>query len=115
MISMGWWAWAAVVLGAYVASSLSIDGLCRVSLSARRIGGDARPTPRLKRWKVVAFFTVNTLQVSTAVFTVCRLYSLGLTHFRPLPTSSGAAWVLVLAQAFIILVLFDTNFYWVHR
>lgn len=115
MPSWNWFVWAALSLGFFVVTTAAVDLVCRVCFKALRIAGDGRPPPRFDRRKAVALFLVNGLQVGTALFLAATTFERGGGHLQRRPLEGGFGVARLLGEALLILVIFDANFYWVHR
>jgi sterol desaturase/sphingolipid hydroxylase (fatty acid hydroxylase superfamily) len=115
MPHLPWYVWAVGTLAAFVLISFALDLTCRALFAGRRIGGEARAAANFERWKVAALFVVNTLQIAAALAIADLAHASGRGGLHVLDVAGPAQVLLIAAQALFILLVFDTNFYWVHR
>jgi sterol desaturase/sphingolipid hydroxylase (fatty acid hydroxylase superfamily) len=107
--------WVVGTLVFYVAVSFVLDLACRTLFVSRRIDADRRTPAKVPGWKVVGLFIVNTVQVAAALCLAARLQARGVGGLYDLNVGSWAALPLIGAQALLILMIFDANFFWIHR
>lgn len=115
MPHLPWYVWALGALAAYAAVSFALDLACRTLFAARRIGGPKRAPVKLPTVNIAALFVINTLQVGLALALADHLHATGVGGLYVQEIASPLALLVVAAQVFFILFVFDTNFYWWHR
>ena len=115
MPHLAFYLWALGAIGAYATISLVLDTACRALFAARQIGSGRRARAKVERHKVAALFLINTLQIAVALAIADSAHEHGLGGLYTLELDSPAKLLLVLLQSFFILLVFDANFFWLHR
>jgi sterol desaturase/sphingolipid hydroxylase (fatty acid hydroxylase superfamily) len=115
MPQLSWHLWVIVTLVFYAAVSFGLDLACKTLFASRCIEAERRTPAKVDGWKVVALFIVNTVQVATALSLSANLHARGVGGLYDVKMSSWARLPLVGAQSLLILMIFDANFFWVHR
>jgi sterol desaturase/sphingolipid hydroxylase (fatty acid hydroxylase superfamily) len=88
---------------------------CRTLFARRLINAQQRRPAKLAGWKVAALFVVNTGQVAAALGLAAHLHARGVGGLYDVEVSSWVQLPLIAAQSLLILMIFDANFFWVHR
>lgn len=83
-----------------------IDPEARASLVQRSRAG--RP------WQFVAIHVINATIFGACIWAGTALQRAGIGNLRP-GMPEGAAWLLVPFEVILVLLVFDTQFFWVHR
>jgi sterol desaturase/sphingolipid hydroxylase (fatty acid hydroxylase superfamily) len=115
MPHLPWYVWALGALAVYAAVSFALDLACRTLFAGRRIGGPKRAAVKLPLFNIAALFVINTLQVGLGLALADHFHASGVGGLYVQEIASPLSLLLVAAQAFFILFVFDTNFYWFHR
>jgi sterol desaturase/sphingolipid hydroxylase (fatty acid hydroxylase superfamily) len=115
MLNWPWLRWVALSLVFFVTATAALDWTCRLVFRSLRIKGTKRPESTLPRRRAAVLFTVNAIQVGTALFLADWLAQRGVGRLveRPIVGPLGVA--RTVAEVLVIFLVLDTNFYWVHR
>ena len=115
MPQLGWFLWILVTLAFYAAVSLALDLTCRSMFASRLIEAQQRRPAKVPGWKVAGLFVINTVQVAMAMSLAAHLHARGRGGLYDLEVSSWTEVLLIGVQSLLILMIFDANFFWVHR
>jgi sterol desaturase/sphingolipid hydroxylase (fatty acid hydroxylase superfamily) len=115
MLSWSWLQWVTLSLVFFVLATAALDGACRVAFPSLRIRGSKRPASRLPRTRATVLFTINAVQVGTALFLADALARRGLGRLVVRPVAGPLGVARMVGEVLLVLLVMDANFYWVHR
>lgn len=116
LIDLPWLAWIAIAWGFFTLMPWAIDVAFSRGWPQHRLAqGDVRYRSREgRRGAFVAIHAVNATLLGTCLWAGCALQRAGVGQLRDTPLAWWDAPGLLL-QGLLVLIVFDAQFYWVHR
>jgi sterol desaturase/sphingolipid hydroxylase (fatty acid hydroxylase superfamily) len=110
-----WFEWILFSLLFFFVFTIALDRLCRHRFGGLRIHGGMRTATQLGKARAAFLFVVNGALVGTALFLAATLTRHGYGYLVSRPIQGIAGVARVLAEVFLMFIVMDTYFYWLHR